>query len=294
MTGERGLHGDFRRLAITDFADHHHVRILAQNRPQTTGKGHVHLRIDRHLADARQVIFDGVFDGKDVARLVVQAAQRGVQTGGLAGAGGPGDQQDAVGFAEQFAQGCQGAVRHAQALQFEAPGLFVEQAQYHSFTVRRWQGRDPHVHFMPGQPQGHAAILGHALFRDIQPRHDLDPRHQQCRQFTPWPEHFAQLPIDAHAHRQVLLEGFQVHIRGLFAYGFAEQRIDQANDRRIALLLQQVSGLRHLIHQTEQVQVVIQPLSDLFCRALTFAVRRRQSFGKHWRWQQSQRQFPTV
>ena len=294
MTGERGLHGDFRRLAITDFADHHHVRVLAQNRPQTAGKGHVHLRIDRHLADSRQVIFDGVFDGEDVARLVVQAAQRGVQTGGLAGARRPGDQQDAVGFAEQFAQVRQGPVRHAQALQFEAPGLFVEQAQYHSFTVRRWQGRDPHIHFMPGQAQGHAAILGHALFSDIQPRHDLDPRHQQRRQFTPWPEHFAQLPIDAHAHRQVLLEGFQVHIRGLFAYRFAEQRVDQANDRRIALLFQQVGGLRHLIHQTEQVQVLIQPLSDLFRRALTFAVRRCQTCGKYRRWQQPQRQFPTA
>ncbi|MNG05738.1 hypothetical protein D3C84_889480 [compost metagenome] len=139
---------------------------------------------------------------------------------------------------------------------------------------------------MPGQSQRHAAILRHAFFSDIQPRHDLDPRHQQRRQLTAWPKHFAQLTVDAHTHREVLLEGFQVHIRSLLTHRFTEQRVDQADDRRIALLLQQVGGLRHLIHQAQQIQLFVQPLSDLFGSALAFAVGRRQSRRKLiWRQQ---------
>ena len=190
---------------------------------------------------------------------------------------GPGHQQNAVGFAQQLAQGCEGVVRHAQSRQLQAPGLFVEQAQHHPFAVGRGQGRDPHIDFMPGQPQGHPTVLRDAFFSDIQTRHDLDPRHQQRRQFTPGPEHFPQLPVDPHAHRQRVLEGFQVHIRRVFAHRLAEQCVDQSNDRRIALLLQQIGGLRHLIHQAEQVQFFVQPLGDLLGRALAFAVGRRQA-----------------
>ncbi|MNE83668.1 hypothetical protein D3C80_1805030 [compost metagenome] len=95
-----------------------------------------------------------------------------------------------MGFTQQVAQVAQDVVRHAQARQLKAPGLFVEQAQYHPFAVCRGQGRDPHIDFMPGQAQGHPAILGHAFFSDIQARHDLDARHQQGRQFASRPEHF--------------------------------------------------------------------------------------------------------
>ena len=143
---------------------------------------------------------------------------------------------------------------------------------------------------MPGQTQGHSTILGHAFFSDIQARHDLDARHQQRRQFTSRPEHFTQLPVDPHAHRQVLLEGFQMHVRGVLAHGLAEQRIDQTDDRRIALLLQQIGGLRHLVHQAEQVQLFVQPLGNLLGGALAFAVGGCQACRENLRFQHLQRQ----
>ncbi|MNX84733.1 hypothetical protein D3C86_1165440 [compost metagenome] len=132
---------------------------------------------------------------------------------------------------------------------------------------------------MPGQAQGHSSILGHAFFRNVQARHDLDPRHQQRRQFALGPEHFTQLTIHPHAHRQVLLEGFQVHIRGMLTHRFTEQRVDQANDRRVALLLQQVGGLRDLIDQAEQVQFFVQSLGNLLHRTVPLAIGRRQARG---------------
>ena len=69
-----------------------------------------------------------------------------------------------------------------------------------------------------------------------------------------------------------MLEGFQVHIRGFFAHGFTQQRVDQTNDRCIALLLQQVGGLRHLLGHAHQIELAVEPLRHLLGRALPGAV----------------------
>ena len=177
-------------------------------------------------------------------------------------------------------QAGEGVVRHAQTLQFEASGLLVEQAQHHPLAMRRRQCRDAHIDFVPGQTQGNPAVLRHTFFGDVEPRHDLDPRHQQRRQFAFGPEHLAQLTVDAHTHRQVVLEGFQMDVRSLCAHRFAEQRVDQADHRRIALLLEQVGGLRYLLGEAEQIQFIVQPLRDLLRGALAFAIGGGQTRGK--------------
>ena len=72
MPGERRLNRHCRRLAVADFADHDHIRVLPQNAAQAAGEGHTlpvaHLR----LADAFEVIFDRVLDGEDVVLLAVE------------------------------------------------------------------------------------------------------------------------------------------------------------------------------------------------------------------------------
>ncbi|MNF87203.1 hypothetical protein D3C84_696620 [compost metagenome] len=158
---------------------------------------------------------------------------------------------------------------------------------------RRQRG-DPHIDFVPGQSQGHSTILRDPFFSNVQARHDLDPRHQQGGQFTSGPEHFAQLPVDAHAYRQVLLESFQVHVRRVLAHRFAEQCVDQPDDRRVALLLQQVGGLRDLIDQAEQVQLFVQPLGNLLGCALTFAISDGQTCGEYIRLKHPHRQIPSA
>ncbi|MNF43916.1 hypothetical protein D3C84_250170 [compost metagenome] len=139
VTGERRLHGDLGGFLVADLADHHHVRVLAQDGAQAAGEGHVDLGVDLGLADALDVVLDRVFDGEDVARAVVEGDQAGVEGGGLARAGGARDQQDAVGTAHSILQLMAVAIAHAQVLQGQAPGLLVEQAQYHALAVGRWQ-----------------------------------------------------------------------------------------------------------------------------------------------------------
>ncbi|MOA26173.1 hypothetical protein D3C78_1469470 [compost metagenome] len=85
-----------------------------------------------------------------------------------------------------------------------------------------------------------------------------------------------------------------MHVRRVFADGLAEQGIDQPDDRRIALLLQQVGGLRHLVGQAEQVQFLVQALGDLFGGALALAIDAGQARGERRRLQHQDRQISTA
>src|SRR5437762_10714423 len=52
VSGERSLHGDFRRFGIADFTDHDDVGVLPQNRAKRVGEGESDLLFDRNLVDA--------------------------------------------------------------------------------------------------------------------------------------------------------------------------------------------------------------------------------------------------
>jgi hypothetical protein len=70
-------------------------------------------------------------------------------------------------------------------------------------------------------------------------------------------QHFAQHAVDAEAHHQAVLEGLDVDVRGVLAYRLGEQRVDQADDRRVVLALHQVGGLGQLVSELLQVQALI-------------------------------------
>ena len=93
---ERGLDGDARGFQVAHFADHDDVRVLADDRTQRVREVEADLRLRLDLVDAFDLVFDRVLDRDDLDVRLVQLGQRGVQRGGLARAGGAGDQQDAV------------------------------------------------------------------------------------------------------------------------------------------------------------------------------------------------------
>ena len=67
VAGEARLHGDLRGLQVADFADQHHVRVLAQDGAQAAREGHLDLGVDLGLADAVDVVLDRILDRHDVA-----------------------------------------------------------------------------------------------------------------------------------------------------------------------------------------------------------------------------------
>ena len=72
VAGKRGLHRNLRGFQVADFADHHHVRVLAQDGAQCLGKTHVDLGVHLRLAHAVQVVFHRVFHRHDIGVARVQ------------------------------------------------------------------------------------------------------------------------------------------------------------------------------------------------------------------------------
>ena len=112
MAGEARLHRDLRGFEIADFTDHDDVRVLAQDSAQGAGEGELYLGVHLGLADAIQVVFDGVFHRDDVVALGIQLRQTGIEGGGLARTRGAGHQNDAVGLMDQMIQPLQGCRGH--------------------------------------------------------------------------------------------------------------------------------------------------------------------------------------
>ena len=208
------LHGDLRGFEITDFADHDYVRILAQNGSQGAREAHFDPGIDLGLANAIEVVLDGVLYRHDVEGFRVQPRQRGIQRRSLARAGRPGDEDDAVRLANQRIHLRQGRAVHAEARKVEPPGLLVEDAQDHPLAVAGRDRRYADIDRLAGHPQCDAPILWQALFGDVELRHDLHARDNRGMQGTRRLNEIAQRAIDPQPDHRARLERLDMNVGG--------------------------------------------------------------------------------
>ena len=259
----RRLHRDLRGLEVADFADHHHVRVLAQDGAQAAREGHLDLGVDLGLADAVEVVLDRVLDRHDVARVVVEPLQRRVQRGGLARAGRAGDQQDAVRLVDQLVDqlaGCCGSM--PSALEVEPAGLLVEQAQHHALAVAGGDGRDAHVDRAAGQRRLMRPSCGRRFSAMSSCAMTLMRDTTSGATRALGLQHFAQHAVDAEAHHQPVLERLDVDVGGVLAHRLRQQRIDQADDRRVVVALEQVGLLGQFLRQVREVGVAFEALDQ--------------------------------
>ena len=236
---------------------------LPQDRAQPAREGHFHLGVDLGLADAVDVVLDRILDRHDVARVVVQALERGIERGRLARPGGAGDQQYAVRLVDQLVDQRLRRRIHAEAPEFEPPALFVEQPQHHALAMAGGDGRDAHVDRASGHAQADTPVLRQALLGDVESRHDFDARDHHRRHRAARLQHFAQHAVDAEAHHQAVLKGFDVDVRGALAHRLREHRVDQADDRRVIAALEQVGLFRQVLHQVGEVGMALESLDRL-------------------------------
>ena len=265
MTREAGLDRRFRRLQIADLSHHHHVRVLSQNRPQPSSKGHVSLGVDLSLADAWQVVFNGVLDREDVDSLGAELGQGAIEGRRLTGACGTGDQKNTVGFVHHFPQPVQILWKHAEVGQCQPVRTLVQQSQHHPFAVAGRHRGDPNVHFTAADSERNSAVLGNAFLGDIEPRHDFDPRHQERRQLSFGLYHFPHHTIHSKPDHQLPLKGLDMNVRCVLPDRLREQSIDESDDGRIVLLLKEVFGFRHRISKAREIHLIAQILHHLPC-----------------------------
>jgi hypothetical protein len=198
------------------------------------------LGVDLGLADAVEVVLDRVLDRHDVARWSLMRSSAAYSVVVLPEPVGPVTRMMPCGLVDQRRPSPAGSRLHAQAGQVEPAGLLVEQAQHHALAVAGGHRGDAHVDRAPGDAQRDAAVLRQALLGDVEARHDLDARHQQRRQRALGLQHLAQHAVDAEAHHQPVLEGLDVDVGGVLATAWVSSGVDQPDDRRVVLALQQV------------------------------------------------------
>ena len=108
------------------------------------------------------------------------------------------------------------------------------------------------------RPQADAAVLRQALLGDVEPRHDLDARDHQRRHRALGLQHLAQHAVDAEAHHQAVLERLDVDVGGVLADRLGQHGVDQADDRRVVIALEQVGLLGQVLGQVRQVGGVLE------------------------------------
>jgi hypothetical protein len=94
-------------------------------------------------------------------------------------------------------------------------------------------------------------------------RPSWDPRDDQRRDCAPRLEHFAQDAVDAEAHDQAVLERLDVNVGGVVLHRLGEDRVDQLDDRRLVIALQQVGLLRQILREVREVGFVIHAADHL-------------------------------
>ena len=75
VAGERSVDGHLSRLFVANLTDQDDIRIVPQEAPQAAGKIQPDAVIDLHLADAFQVVLDGIFDGQNLDGLGLNHVQ---------------------------------------------------------------------------------------------------------------------------------------------------------------------------------------------------------------------------
>ena len=104
VTGFGRLESGGSGEGIPDLAEHDDIRSLAKGAAQSLGKGRgigADLALGKVGEAVGEKVFDGILDGDDMeGEVLVQPFEAGGHGGGLTGAGGPGDQNQAGGALE--------------------------------------------------------------------------------------------------------------------------------------------------------------------------------------------------
>ena len=148
-------------------------------------------------------------------------------------------------------------------MQVDAPGLLVEQSQHHPLAVTGRNRRDAHVDRAAGDAQTDAPVLRQALLGDVELRHDLQARHDQWRDRPLGLQHLAQDAVDAKADDESILKRLDVDVGGVFLHRLGEDRVDEADDRRVVLALEEIGLLRQHLRQVRKVGGLIETLDRL-------------------------------
>src|SRR5882724_4716973 len=226
MAGQCRVDGDLCGFAVADFTDHNDIRILADERAHRRGEGQPDRRLDLRLVDARNLVFDGILDGKDLSRRLVQDRQHGRERRGLSASGRARDQDQPMRQRQQTAQRRFVAAEQSDLAQIEQAAIARQQADYDALAVLRWHGGDADIDLNPSDPRPCGAVLRQPAFRDVKSGQDLDTGDDGLRRRIAWKRHGAEDPVNPHSHDKRGPEWLDVDVARSQFHGALKQIVD--------------------------------------------------------------------
>ncbi|OPZ71630.1 MAG: hypothetical protein BWY82_01653 [Verrucomicrobia bacterium ADurb.Bin474] len=173
VTRQRGPDCNLGGLTVTDFPNHDHVRILAEDVTESRCEIEADLGLDLGLVDTFHLIFDRILNCQNPALGRVNGANKCVKRGGLSGPGGTGDQHNPVGPRQHLSHPFVIIIQQADLTQRQGFLPLVQQTQAHTLAIHGGKGRDTDVDVIATDLVVDTAILRAPFFRNIQARHDF-------------------------------------------------------------------------------------------------------------------------
>ena len=233
VAGERGVDADAGRFPVAHLADHDDVGVEAQERAQRAREAQADFRVHLDLVHARDLVFDGILDGDDLAGGIVELAQCRGKRRGLAAARGARHHDHAMRMRDLALEPRQVRLRQAEADEFRRLGVGAQEADGDALAMDRGHGGDADVVIALGDPEPGAAILRQPLFGDVEIGEDLEARHGGTPERHRQPLDLRQEPVHPAPDDHMAAGGLDMKVRGARRGGLAEQAVQKVDDRRI-------------------------------------------------------------
>ena len=158
-------------------------------------------------------------------------AQGRVQRGGLAGTGGPGDQDNTRAQLNHALPATVIIPPQAQFLETLQQHIGIENPHHQLFTEGGGQGGEPELHFIAIRGSGfQPAVLGPAFFGDIKTRQNFEATgHRRCHRRRQVID-LVQYTIDAKTNIAHIPTGFNVNVAGPLLKGVLQQPVDDTDN----------------------------------------------------------------
>ncbi len=190
--------------------------------------------IDLDLIDAGHPVLDRVLHRDDVLGFLVQDVERRVHRGRLARARRPGHEDRAVGLRERRREPIVGVLEEAEVGEVQHRVALVEDADHDLLAVHGRERRDTHVELPGADLHRDPAVLRHALLRDVQICHDLEPGDQPALEVLGLrPHRLVEHAVDPEADAHVALPRLDVDVRRPFGDRLGHDRVDELDDGRV-------------------------------------------------------------
>jgi len=174
MTGQRRLNGDFRRLQVSNFTNHHNIWVLTQNRTQAFGKCQTNFWTNLNLNQPVNIIFYRVFSSNNLAVNRIEFFQGRVESSGLPRAGRPGHNQNPVRLINKLADNANIPLRQPQHIQPQIYLFAVENTKHHAFAEHGRQNTHTKVHRTAADHQRDTPVLRKTTLRNIKVGHHFN------------------------------------------------------------------------------------------------------------------------